>query len=336
MCAVAFHPSTPTYRNVMTNYTHLTQGQRYQISALLQVKTSISEIARTIGCHKSTISREIKRNRGGRGYRPKQANQLAKERKVTNSVKITSFGWAYIEYLLGQHYSPEQITGRLRLLKWQDVPSHETIYTYIYKDKRSGGNLHKALRSQKTYRKRGLQGQDRRGSITGRVDITCRPSIIEERSRIGDYEGDTVVGKGHQGVLVTLVDRVTRETRIKALQNRKAKAVTQACLSMLKDEMPKSITFDNGKEFADHATMATGLDTDIYFAQPYHSWERGTNENTNGLIRQFLPKSMRLDNLSDELVKSIENSLNNRPRKVLGFRTPLEVKSRFGGVALQN
>lgn len=302
----------------------------------MQVKTSISEIARIIGCHKSTISREIKRNRGCRGYRPKQANLLAKARKVTNSAKITSFGWSYIEYLLGEHYSPEQITGRLKLLEWQNVPSVETIYKYIYKDKRAGGSLYKALRCQKTYRKRSLQGQDRRGSIKGRVDISCRPNIIEARSRMGDYEGDTVVGKGHQGVLVTLVDRVTRETKIKALPNRNAQAVTQACISMIKEDRPKSITFDNGKEFADHATMATSLNTNIYFAQPYHSWERGTNENTNGLIRHFLPKSMRLDNLSDVLVHSIEDNLNNRPRKVLGFCTPLEVKSRFGAVALRN
>ena len=158
-----------------------------------------------------------------------------------------------------------------------------------------------------------------------------RPSIIEDRTRLGDYEGDIVVGKGHQGVLVTLVDRVTRETKIKALPNRKAKA----CVSMLKGDRPKSISFDNGKEFADHATMATRLNTDIYFAQPYHSWERSTNENANGLIRQFLPKSMRLDNLPDKLVQSIEDSLNNRPRKVLGFRTPLEIKSSFGCVALR-
>ncbi|WP_025651598.1 MULTISPECIES: IS30 family transposase, partial [unclassified Psychrobacter] len=176
---------------------------------------------------------------------------------------------------------------------------------------------------------------DRRGKIANRCDINDRPSIIEARSRMGDYEGDTVVGRGHQGVLVTLVDRTTRETKIKALPNRKAVAVTQACIGMLKGEQALSITFDNGKEFADHETMATALKADIYFAQPYHSWERGTNENTNGLIRQFLPKSMRLDNLCRHLVQSIEDSLNNRPRKVLGFRTPLEVKSSFGCVALQ-
>ena len=336
MWHVALHPSTPTYRNVMKHYTHLTYEQRYQISGLLQTKTSISEIARIVGCHKSTISREIKRNTGQRGYRPAQAHRLATERKAINSIQITDFGWSYIEYLLNQYYSPEQITGRLRLLGWQDVPSHESIYQHIYADKKAGGKLYKVLRSQKTYRKRSLQGQDRRGSIANRSDITERPSIIEERSRMGDYEGDTVVGKGHKGVLVTLVDRTTRETKIKALPNRKAQRVAQTCIDLLKTEQTLSITFDNGKEFAGHETIATQLNADVYFAQPYHSWERGTNENTNGLIRQFLPKLMRLDNLSDELVQSIEDNLNNRPRKVLGFKTPLEVKSSFGGVALQS
>ena len=318
----------------MTNYTHLTQAQRYQISVLLQTETCISEIARIIGCHKSTVSREIKRNKGGRGYRPKQAHSLATKRRVINSAKITPFGWAYIEHLLGKHYSPEQITGRLKRLGWQDVPSHESIYQYVYTDKKAGGHLHKALRCQKRYKKRCLQGQDRRGKIANRRDISDRPAIIEERCRMGDYEGDTVVGKGHCGVVVTLVDRTTRETKIRALPNRKAKLVSQTCIAMLFDETALSITFDNGKEFADHQTMADMLNTEIYFAQPYHSWERGTNENTNGLIRQFLPKSIRLDNLSDKLVQSIEDNLNNRPRKVLGFKTPLEVKSSFGCVAL--
>ncbi len=319
----------------MTNYTHLTQAQRYQISALLQTETCISEIARIIGCHKSTISREIKRNTGGRGYRHKQAHGFATNRRANNSAKITPFGWSYIEHLLSKHYSPEQITGRLQLLGWQNAPSHESIYHYIYADKKAGGDLHKALRCQKRYKKRHLQGQDRRGQIANRRDISDRPAIIEERSRMGDYEGDTVVGKAHCGVLVTLVDRTTRETKIKALPNRKAKLVSQTCIAMLTDDRPKSITFDNGKEFADHETIADTLDTQVYFAQPYCSWERGTNENTNGLIRQFLPKTMSLDNLSIDLVQSIEDDLNNRPRKVLGFRTPLEVKSSFGCVALR-
>ena len=158
MCHIAFQASTPIYQNVMRQYTLLTQEHRYQISALLPAKKSISEIARITGCHKSTVSREVRRNRSERGYRPKQANRLAKKRKAMTSAKITSFGWLYIEYLLGEHHSPEQITGRFRLLDWQDVPSHETIYKYIYRDKKVGGDLYKALRCEKTYRKRSLKG----------------------------------------------------------------------------------------------------------------------------------------------------------------------------------
>lgn len=319
----------------MKHYTHLTQTQRYQISALLKTQISQSEIARIIGCHKSTIHREIKRNQGKRGYRPKQAHQLASQRKANNSHAISAFGWAYVEHLLARQYSPEQITGRLRYLGWQDVPSHESIYRYIYADKQSGGKLYQHLRCQKRYRKRGLKAQERRGQIAHRQSIELRPTLVDERQRIGDFEGDTVVGKGHKGVLVTLVDRVTRETKIKSLPNRKASRVAQACIDMLRYEQLQSITFDNGKEFAEHQQIAKTLNAEIYFAHPYHSWERGTNENTNRLIRQFLPKSMRLDNIPRSLIQMIEDNLNHRPRKVLGYQTPLEVKSNFRCVALR-
>ena len=319
----------------MEHYAHLTQTKRYQISSLLKAKISQSEIARIVGCHKGTISREIQRNKGQRGYRPLQAHKLSRSRKAKNSLRITSFGWSYIESLLHRKRSPEQITGRLRLMGWQDVPSHERIYQYIYADKKVGGMLHLHLRRQKTYRKRGLSGQDRRGQLSNRTDITERPIEADKRERIGDYEGDTVIGKGHKGVLVTLVDRKTRETKIQALPDRKSERVTQACINKLKGEHPQSITFDNGKEFAGHETIAQTLNTDVYFARPYRSWERGTNENTNGLIRQFLPKSKRLDNISDHEIQAIEDNLNHRPRKILGYQTPLEVKSRNQVVALR-
>jgi len=319
----------------MKHYKHLTPNQRYQISSLLKTNTPKSKIARIIGCDKSTIYRELKRNTGKRGYRPKQAQTMARGRKANNSLRITSFGWAYIETLLEKKYSPEQITGRLRLLGWQHVPSHERIYQYVYDDKRSGGSLHTHLRCQKTYRKRGSAGQERRGQLCHRRDIAERPVEADRRERIGDYEGDTVIGKNHRGVLVTLVDRKTRETRIQALPDRKAKRVAEACINKLQDEHPLSITFDNGKEFAQHQKIARALQTDVYFAKPYRSWERGTNENTNGLIRQFLPKSERLDDVTDEEICFIEDNLNNRPRKILGFLTPLEVKSENKVVALR-
>jgi IS30 family transposase len=220
------------YQNDMPHYKHLTQNQRYQISSLLKTHTPRSEIARIIGCHKSTISREITRNKGQRGYRPLQADNKAHKRKAKNSLQVTVFGWSYVEALLEQKHSPEQITGRLRLLGWEGVPSHERIYQYIYTDKKTGGNLHKHLRCQKTYKKRSLSGQDRRGQISHRVDITERPVEADNRERLGDYEGDTIIGKAHKGVLVTLVNRKTRETKIRSLPNRKAERVTQACIAM--------------------------------------------------------------------------------------------------------
>lgn len=319
----------------MKHYKHLTQAQRYQISALLKTGISQSHIARIVEVDKSTINRELKRNKGKRGYRPKQANTFACARKAKNSKTITDLAWSYIEELLKRKYSPEQITGRLRYLGWKDVPSHERIYQYIYAQKKAGADLYKHLRCQKTYRKRGYANHDRRGQLSEREGIEHRPYAANNRQRLGDYEGDTMVGKGHKGVLVTLVERKTRETKIKALPNRKAHNVLKACIALLSCEKPLSITFDNGKEFAYHQQIAAQLNTHIYFARPYHSWERGTNENTNGLIRQFLPKSMPLDNVSDEFIRAIENNLNNRPRKILGYQTPLEVKSSFGCVALR-
>jgi len=335
MCDVALRFSITKYQNVMKHYTHLTDNERYQISSLLKAKLNPSQIAQVLERHKSTISREIRRNTGKRGYRPKQAQNNYRTRKAHNSKSITAFGWAYIDYLLMEKYSPEQITGRLRRLGWLNVPSHERIYRYIYANKKSGGTLHCHLRCQKTYRKRRFKNQDRRGQLINRIDITARPTEADNRERLGDYEGDTMIGKNHQGVLVTLVDRKSRETKIQALPNRKAHRVTQACINKLHAENVLSITFDNGKEFANHEMIADKLKTDIYFAKPYRSWERGTNENTNGLIRQFLPKSKQLDNVSDEEIQAIEDNLNNRPRKTLGYLTPLEVKSKNGCVALQ-
>ena len=224
----------------------------------------------------------------------------------------------------------------MRRQGWQNVPSHESIYQYIYADKKKGGALHLHLRCQKTYRKRALLGQDRRGQLKNRIDISARPVEADNRQRLGDYEGDTMIGKNHKGVLVTLVDRLSRETKIKGLPNRKANRVTQACIEKLDAEKALSLTLDNGKEFAEHEAIAEALKIDIYFAKPYRSWERGTNENTNGLIRQFLPKARRLDNVTSEEIQAIEDNLNHRPRKILGYLTPFEVKSRNGVVALQS
>ena len=310
------------------SYTHLTSEERYHISALRKTGLSYAGIARTIGRDKSTISREINRNTGKRGYRPKQANQLAHDRKRNGNQQITPFGFAYISLLLEQDWSPEQVNGRLKMIGWLDVPSVERIYQYIYQDKADGGGLHTHLRCQKKRRKRYASGQQRRGQIVDRRDIEERPTIVDERSRFGDFEGDTVVGHKHKGVLLTFADRMTRLTIIRPHINRKSDLIAQSSINALKDYEVHTITYDNGKEFAKHQLVAEALNTDIYFAKPYASYERGTNENMNGLIRQYLPKSVRLDTVSIEQTQLIEDRLNNRPRKVLGYQTPLEVLSR--------
>lgn len=314
----------------MTNhsYTHLTQEERYHISAQYKIGTTMTEIAGQLGRDKSTISREIKRNKGLRGYRPKQAQRFANERKGNGNHQITLFGFAYIEHLIRQDWSPEQIHGRLKLKGWTDAPSVERIYQHVYQDKLNGGDLHSHLRCQKKRRKRYASGQQRRGQIVHRRDIDERPSVVEERNRFGDFEGDTVVGNKHKGVLLTFADRKTRLCIIRPHTNRKAPLIAKSSIEALKSYQVETITYDNGKEFAKHEDVAKALRTDIYFAKPYASWQRGTNENMNGLIRQYLPKSMRLDRVTTEQTRWIEQRLNNRPRKILGYLTPIEVLSR--------
>ncbi|MPV87012.1 IS30 family transposase [Ostreibacterium oceani] len=310
------------------SYTHLTDYERYHIFILRKSKISLSEIARKLGRDKSTISREIQRNTGKRGYRPKQANHLAQGRKRKGNQQITDFGFAYISYLIENDWSPEQIHGRLKLMGWIDVPSIERIYLFIYADKANGGKLYQHLRCQKQRRKRYGSGQQRRGQIVDRRDIDERPAVVDKRSRFGDFEGDTIVGKQHKGALLTLVERKTRLCIIRPHQNRRASTIASSSIEALRPFKARTVTYDNGKEFANHKDIANALHIDVYFAKPYASWQRGSNENMNGLIRQYLPKSQRLDTVTLEQTQFIEHRLNNRPRKVLDYQTPLEVLSR--------
>jgi IS30 family transposase len=314
-------------------YKQLTQEQRYHISALLKAGISKPQIALEIGCNRSTIYRELNRNTGKRGYRPKQAQTLVSSRKRIGNTQIRDFCRAYVEFLIRDYWSPEQISGGLKARGWLDVISPERIYQYIYTNKAEGGDLHSYLRCQKTYRKRGSASQDRRGQIVDRVAISQRDSIIDNRERLGDFEGDTIIGKNHQGAMLTLVDRVSKLTILRPLGSKNAQNLADAGVLALNRWQTHSITFDNGKEFSKHAQMSQDLDIDIYFADPYSSWQRGTNENTNGLIRQFFPKSIKLSDISEEQAKKVEQLLNNRPRKSLGFKTPLEIESRNGVVA---
>lgn len=306
-------------------YTQLTQEQRYQIYALKKMSHSQSAIARTIGVHRSTISRELRRNTGQRSYRPKQAQQFAIARRAKSRPRITQASWSLIEQKLQLEWSPEQIAGWLKKKQVEQI-SHEWIYQYILHNKQQGGTLYKSLRCQKKRRKR-YGSYDRRGQLVNRTSIDDRPIIVDERSRIGDLEIDTVIGKGHKGALVTIVDRYSRYVFIKRVANKQAEGVCAATIELLKPvaDSLHTITADNGKEFAQHQKFSTHLGVNVYFAHPYSSWERGTNENTNGLIRQYFPKATDFTQIKDEAVTHVMNRLNNRPRKTLGYRTPHEV-----------
>jgi IS30 family transposase len=280
-----------------------------------------------MGVHKSTISREIRRNRGQRGYRASQAHRFSRARHHRPGVRIQTEAWQKVERYLREDWSPEQISGYLREQEGIRI-SHEWIYRYVYQDKKAGGDLHRHLRCQKVYRKRYGSGKGRRGQIQGRVGIEQRPEVVAQRSRLGDWEIDTVIGQAAKApVLVTAVERKSRFTVIAVAANKTAQAVTQALLSVLYplSNLVHTLTYDNGKEFAGHELISEALKAEGYFANPYHSWERGLNENTNGLIRQYFPKGMNFNQLAHEQVSAIMNKLNNRPRKCLGFKTPAQV-----------
>lgn len=310
------------------NYTHLTREERYQIYALKKAGHKQNEIATVLKRSASTISRELSRNTGGRGYRPKQAHRLATERRAMNARTIDDATWEFAQARLQEDWSPEQISNHVAI-------SIETVYQRVYADKRSGGLLWQHLRCQKQRRKR-YGRHDRRGIIPNRQSIEARPPIVEERSRIGDWEADTIIGKNHKQAIVSLVERKSGYTLIRKIKRKTARAVRKAAVSLLKPHRDKvhTLTSDNGKEFSEHEQIAKALDADFYFAHPYASWERGTNENTNGLIRQYFPKNRDFTTITQQEINHAMKRLNNRPRKRLGFLTPAQVFFK-SGVALQ-
>lgn len=319
----------------MKRYTQLTCEQRYQISGLMKAGRSQSQIADEVGVHKATISRELRRNRGQRGWRPKQAQALRDTRRKAchNGKRFEAEDWEKVEPLIRQDYSPEQTAARLALEGELSI-SPESIYRHIYADKRAGGELWRHLRCQKPRRKRYGSGRQRRGVIKNRVSIDARPAIVEERSRIGDWEGDTIIGNGHQGAIVTLAERTSRYVMAGPVSSKHAEGVTATVIELLSPHKAccHTVTFDNGKEFAGHESIAAELQAQVYFAHPYHSWERGLNENSNGLLRPYFPKAMKLADVTKEQVQKAIDRLNHRPRKVLGYRTPFEV---FFGITVR-
>ncbi len=307
-------------------YKQLAREQRYQIYALMKAGLCQTEIAKVIGVHKSTISREMRRNRGLRGYRPKQAHHFAGIRRAKIArARISPDTWTLVKRLLRNDWSPEQISGWL-IREFQIKVSHESIYQFILKDKRQGGNLYRHLRCKKKRRKR-YGSTSRRGQLLNRISIDQRPAIVDTRSRIGDWELDTIIGKGHKQALVSLTERKSRLTLVAKVKRKSAELTSRSIRRLLEPIASKVITLtsDNGKEFARHQEIATALKADFYFAHPYSSWERGLNENTNGLIRQYFPKKHDFTTITEKDVSMVMNKLNNRPRKCLGFKTPNQV-----------
>jgi len=313
---------------------HLTSEQRYTIFVLLQKGYSQKKIAETIGKDKSTISRELRRNcdkRSGK-YNPELAQKKYEQRQHQKHKKkyFTEEIRRYVEEKLLKDYSPEQICGRAKI-EGQACVSHETIYQHIWRDKRKGGKLHEHLRrGNKRYRKRGNL-KDNRGIIKDRISIDERPEIVDAKERFGDLEIDTIIGKNKKGAILTIVDRYSGMVWIRKLESKKAKLLSEKVIEVLYPikSLIHTITGDNGKEFAEHKMIAKQLNINFYFAHPYHSWERGANENVNGLIRQYIPKKTDFSSITDEYIEYIQNKLNNRPRKRLNFLSPNEIFNKF-------
>lgn len=308
---------------------HLTEEQRYAISVMQSHNFSQTTIATIIGKDKSVVSRELRRNRDMRNgeYRYKQAQRKYEERlkQKPKAVRFDAEVRERVEAMLAEDFSPEQIVGRCRL-EGLGCVSHERIYQHVWADKRRGGDLYTHLRRKgRKYRKRGA-GKDGRGIIRDRVPIDSRPAVVDEKKRFGDLELDTVIGRNHKGAILTVNDRATGLCWLALLDGKESEPLKNALINMLSPlkGVIKTATADNGKEFAAHREIAAALGIDVFFAHPYHSWERGANENMNGLIRQYIPKKSSFENLNDEDIQLIQNKLNNRPRKRLNFLTPIE------------
>lgn len=312
----------------------ITQEQRHEIAALYELGKTRVDIAKVINKHPSSIGRELKRNADGRSgeYKAKLAEKKCRER---HRHKSKSFKWnaemiEMVERFLREDLSPEQIVGYCKKYGILCV-SVESIYLHIWEDKKNKGILYKHLRRKgRRYNKRGLL-KTGRGQIADRVGIEKRPAIVCQKRRFGDLEADTIVGKDHKGAIVTLNDRASGMLKMKKTATREAAELENAINEMLEEWIPyiNTITSDNGKEFEEHKSIAEKCQIDFYFANPYSPWERGANENLNGLIRQYFPKKTDFSNITDKEIKRIETKLNNRPRKRYNFDTPLEVMDKL-------
>jgi transposase, IS30 family len=311
-------------------YHQLTSEERYALSTLRKQGYNQSEIARALGRHRSTISRELKRNaRRKKWYRPFEADQAVRGRRSRSrrNWRFTEEDLALVRAQLEEWWSPEQISGRFRRKGTLRI-SHETIYRYIWNDMLRGGSLHVFLRGARKRRRKRYGAYDSRGRLAGKRHISERPAAAANRSRIGHLEGDTMIGGSDQHCVMTMVDRKCGYVMIGKL--RTVSAANRRAISLIKNAKRRvqTITLDNGTEFHGYKTIEASTGATIYFATPHHSWERGTSENTNGLIRQYLPKRQSMKRLTQQDCDRIANHLNNRPRKRLGYLTPAEVYER--------
>jgi IS30 family transposase len=313
-------------------YRHLTIDEREVILKMRAQEASMQQIGDSLGRSKGTISRELSRNISStQDYKPHLAQRYYQQRRGDSKepyrLEEDVFLRKYVEKKLTEYWSPEQISGRIR--KDQGIHiSPLTIYSWIYRNHTEGGKFYQYLRQNHHRRRKRRGSQERRGQIPDRRMIDDRPQVVNERKRIGDWEGDTVEGRKGSGLIATHVERKTRYTVAVKVADKSAETVTKATMAAMKKLPPekvKTMTFDNGKEFAGFKELERGLDMRSYFARPYHSWERGTNENTNGLLRQFFPKGMDFGTILQLDVDRALELLNNRPRKCLNYRTPTEV-----------
>jgi IS30 family transposase len=309
-------------------YSQITADERYTLGLLRRLGLRPADIARALGRHRSTIGRELARNsRLDGGYRPAvaQANAGARRWRSRRGERFTAAQFALVTAQLTLKWSPEQIAGVLRRTGVLRI-SHETIYRYIWADKRRGGQLHTYLRGALKLARKRYGSYERRGRVTGKRPISARPVSVETRRQGGHWEVDTVLGTGDRHCVLSLVERTSGYLVLGKLSARTTAAVTQRAIQLIRRERQpvRTITADNGTEFHDYARIEAATGTTFYFATPHHAWERGTNENTNGLLRQYLPKGASMARLTQRDCTRIARALNTRPRKRHDFQTPEE------------